>query len=201
MAFNSPLQAWIDFDFFANNPPMSGHNFSGPTMNQYLQSNNTPIKPCTLGGVELNCTDVCSNASALFDPQAVHNLVTCGSWAEMQALNLSYTLYSARDFSPFWPVGLNENDTDWGSLLRGDITECFQNFYTSRLYITSASGALNDACNMQGFGIGTPAGTPDVGLCIESLCAPLTLNPDLGGIGVSALGNIDHKGPISLMLS
>ena len=64
------------------------------------------------------------------------------------------------------------------------------------MYTTSASGALNNACNMQGFGIGTSAGTPDVGLCIESLCAPLTLNPDFGGIGVSALGNIDHKGRI-----
>ena len=133
MVFNSPLKAWVDFDTFVNTPP--GLDFTLPglpreTMNQYLQSVNTPIEPCTLGGVELNCTDVCSNASALFDPQAVHNLVTCGSWAEMQAINLSYNWCSACDFSPFWPVGLNENDTDWGALLRAVITECFQNFYT-----------------------------------------------------------------------
>ena len=69
------------------------------------------------------------------------------------------------------------------------------------MYTTSASGALNNACDMQGFGIGTSAGRPDVGLCIESLCAPLTLIPDLGGIGVSAFGNVDHKGPIPLMHS
>ena len=181
MFANSSLQPWIDLDTFIK----YNTNSSNLTWIDQHLSNNAFIQPCISNGIQVSCVDICNNASYLFDPQMPQNLVTCGIWAELQGLS-DYQNVTG----PFQSLGLNQTNDAYVKSVRSGITACFESLFIELNTGTSSQDYENGACDMETV-ISLPYSGEDgltvfdLGSCIQSLCAPPTMNEDLGGIGVS----------------
>lgn len=138
-----------------------------------------PIQPCFMSGTITNCTDVCSNSTALFDPSYPSNLNTCGMWATLsQTPGLLNTSDVPEATAQFENLGLSIPSEESSYNLTYHIEVCF---YTTCAYINGGDALGCEECWH------TMSDSVSLGNCIATICAPKgLLNPDLGGIGVSA---------------
>ena len=173
---NSPLDAWIDFsEFFAETASLPA------------------IQNCTINGTTANCTYVCGHSHLLFDPFALNNLVTCGIWQTASAaIHFEIQPNNTENTAPFEDLGLSMvYDYPLNSMYQtaaGMISQCFS--FTCD-YKSPEDYAACYAYDLDAlFGSGAIRGATQGALlnCMDMICNPHgSLNPDLGGVGVSAL--------------
>jgi len=162
-----------------------------------------PVLPkCQINSVDVNCTQVCNNSEALFTSQS-NNLVTCGLWTTLVTEHSQPGPYSdpnktvdwtnntvAEYIDEFFPgTGLNlgdfQNAAINASMYADTISNCLEDMYNNvKDWSFSDNGFTPAACTRQElFPIGP--GNSSLKDCLQAICSPLTLNPDLAGIGVS----------------
>ena len=179
MAFNSPLQPWIDFHL----------NFS-----LEFDISPSPLKPCVAAGKIINCSAICYGdqsiddfgpRAALFDPSTPTNLVNCGIWwavsiADKWASKLPENLIaSATAILP--PIGLDFPLLGF-SIDNITSTECLASLHD---YQHPNDPAANLCSFDTIFGYKALYEDSTIGNCIDALCTPTgSLDPDIGGIGV-----------------
>ena len=179
---NSTIQPWLDFK-----------NGSLPAT----------IPLCTYTDTG-NCTRVCNDSTVMLEPSAPGNLLTCGLWSTLTML-ASYTDYAA-EFAPlsrdrvdsllqrFEPLGLDATNATYAYSARDAVSNCLSTIYrVTRLQVSyRGDTAPGIACSGQML-FPTPAHTLStdlsyaLNLCVDAICSRRTLNPDLGGVGVSLI--------------
>ena len=151
---------------------------------------------CQLNNTNVSCARVCNDSDALFSEQST-NLVTCGIWTN---LVLSYTDYYHNDtlgpqknltiddslFSPFQHLDLNASNFQNTSIYADTISNCFEFLYVNvKRFSFADDGSIPAACTRSDM---FPVNYTTTSLrdCVRDICSPLTMNPDLAGIGVSS---------------
>lgn len=182
MVSNSSLQPWFDYSLAISGP--LGYNDVFTAL--------PPIQPCyggSIGGENVNCSVVCQDSYMLFDPQHPENLATCGMWATMGATLERSGQSPAK--TPFDAVGLNVSaietletvgggHTSINTQVQTSLVNCFASFYAATHSLTNDIESVPKTCSpTAGFQFAS-----GVEPCFEVLCAPRTLDADLGGIGV-----------------
>ena len=181
MLSNSPLQPWFDYGTAISHTAYRTDPFAALP----------PIQPCyggSVGGKTLNCSAVCDESYLLFDPQHPENLVTCGLWATVGAILLQSGPLPAT--TPFDAVGLNVSSLEPVGIVDGGLAgnnalqrilvSCFASFYAGTHDFTQHTRDTPSSCSAFAM-FQNPL---QVEPCFEDLCAPRTLGPDFGGIGV-----------------
>ena len=189
MLSGSPLLQWIDYAsalFAAQN----GYGFNQSTVPTGMG--------CSTGGPLTNCSNVCSNTTQLFDPAFPENIVTCASWASTctflneekvnsESISTNWTFLHP----PFEEVGLNLSNNSSDMMvegLTGDVTACLADLY-QRSHYSAETPDIPSACSKSNLfsyhGTTLDLGESGTRPCIEELCTPSQLDPDIGGIGVS----------------
>lgn len=167
-----------------------------------LYSNGIPTTVMKV--VAASCAEVCSDTRSLFySPSS--NLATCATWSSYineNALPRGNNLTEA-----FSAVGLYLNDSA-SSIYANTIAQCFIDFYAAGKHTqlltdlmipaecTSARIFPNRTTDPYLIGIlkepdsGVRLGISSAKNCIEAICSPRTLDPDLAGIGVGWFASI-----------
>lgn len=119
--------------------------------------------------------------------------------------------------SPFQGTGLNESDVQYLPSYTDTISDCFERIYVNAKKFTfSDDGRAASACTRDElfplapstspsdpsgdsptYGLADAAFKPTIDAlkdCLDATCSPLTLNPDLAGIGVSLIGAAIRQG-------
>ena len=183
----SSLQPWLDFN--GDNLPEIIPACQVEKMNQS-------------GITTTDCTATCNATVALLDPSMPNNLLTCGLFASLTLLN-QYTLTrnplgTYNDSHAFYvpllarfnDVGLNSTDQDYGFVARNAVSAAMTWLQQiTKIQTYRGNLLLEGACSEQAlFPYALPSFNPDLPRhlrdCVDAICAPRTLDPDLGGIGV-----------------
>lgn len=184
----SSIQAWLDF------------NGTLPTI--------TPCQDVQIGHREFtrlkaNCTTVCNHTLSLYSPP-VDNLVTCGLWTTLVS---AYTTIGPENYlvpngnaqsthllEQFKELGFNGDVNEQALAVADSISSRLQLLYFDTKFLTSSNdGTTPLACTRSTlFPLGSNSNSTDHTLqalrsCLQAICSPVTLNPDLAGIGVSSL--------------
>ena len=169
---NSSIQPWLEFG-----------------SNQVLT-----LRPCTNeNSTTVSCAQVCNDSILLFQDQP-SNLVTCGIWTTIVGAN-----YSHNPFDPYFlqlmptfaSVGLVPSIYQYTASYADTISDCLGFIYHNiKEWSFADNGDTAAACTRNDlFPILTqgPVNSTIQALddCLNSICSPLTMNPDLAGIGVS----------------
>lgn len=179
MSLNPVLQRWSNFAYYiAFVAPSYDYNNAAAALPH--------LKPCSVGGVQSNCSQVCPSPDSLFNTSEPDNLVTCGLWATVCSY-YEYNMYGNDSalmavFSAFDSVGLSlASDYTCGNLsvLVGNIVDCAADFYSNAHSFTNDNGFTSYSCSRRS--LFAQAG---VGGCLIDLCSLPTLNPDIAGVGV-----------------
>ena len=179
MLSNPSLQPWFEYDSAISSAP-------APVTDPLTAL--PPIQPCyggSIGGQAVNCSAVCDYSYLLFDPQHLSNLVTCGLWASVTAGLVQNGQIPTT--TPFDAVSLNISGIDNtgtrdGSLsiydapLLESFVACFASFYAATHSLTNNHTSTPNTCSATALFHLQPYFT--------DLCAPRTLDADLGGTGV-----------------
>lgn len=193
---HSSLQAWLNFDA-VNLPPIPScqyANFTDPSRNA-----TEPLDIPVL--TNASCAQVCNDTASLFALQS-DNLVTCGLFTSIVSaftyLGPNNTLVPNNDShldhltSPAPWKELISNEAQYAPLYADVIGDCLEVvYYNIKEYSFSDDGHVAAACTRdQLFPFGsnsndTHTTTSALGDCLNEICSPLTLNPDLAGVGVS----------------
>ena len=153
--------------------------------------------PVVLG----NCTEVCEFANTLLDADLPNNLLTCGLWATLITLDNYSTAVPGQTIEAvheqyqdvlrrFDTLGLDaSNSTYVSATIEAVSTTLFTLLKENRIQ-TYQSSSIQGPCDQQTlFLIPSWASDTDVPQllrnCISAIYAPRSLNPDLGGVGVS----------------
>ena len=195
MISNSSIQRWLDF------------NGSSPTTVQPCQiapTGTTDDPDPTLGLQEISCAQVCTNESLLFQ-QGTYNLETCGLWAMIAAAPNAADKDALIDYnlslSSFDAVGLNSSAVGSISNITEIVASCFAALYLARSSNTfAADGTVALACTEDNlFPLNNNPGhevdpsvfqsweettLSGITACLERICSPRTLDPDIAGVGV-----------------
>lgn len=154
------------------------------------------LPTCQHDGKNTNCTHVCQNSSSLFSASSDQssNLVTCGLWTKQIIAN---SMYGNGSLSPtnhdnwsslisaFEPLGLGTYHYQDASTYADTISNCFEFIYLNvKQYSYADDGKIPAACTRSDL---FPVNSSYTSLndCLTEICSPLTLDPDLAGIGVS----------------
>ena len=192
---------------------MSWFNSSASSIQAWLDFNGTlpAIKRCQeveMGHrefsrvIEANCTTVCNHTLSLYSP-AVDNLVTCGLWTTLISAYTTvgpgnYLVPNSNDQSThllerFQDLGFNGDVHEQALAVADSISSRLQLLYFDAKFLTSSSdGTTPSACTRSClFPLGSNSNSTDRSLqalrsCLQAICSPVTLNPDLAGIGVSS---------------
>ena len=174
---NSTIQPWLDF--------RDGNLPSTVPLCTYVEPG--------------NCTQVCNSSTAILDPIAPDNLLTCGLWSTLTML-----AYYPEGFAPlprdrvnsllqrFEPLGLDASNATYAYSARGAVSNSLSTIYDVTTLQVSYRGdtARGIACSQQMlFPILAHTFSTDLpyrlSQCVDAICSRRTLNPDLGGVGVS----------------
>ena len=191
----------------------------------YFGSNkNLTLPHCTNDSLIVSCAQVCNDSTVLFQDQP-SNLVTCGIWTTIFAA--SGANESNNPFDPdllhlmpaFASYGLVPSIYQYTASYADTISDCLEFIYLNiKEWSFSDNGDTAAACTRDDL---FPLLTPDPVFlttqaqednstiqalqdCLKSICSPLTMNPDLAGIGVSpsnARKSILHANRYSLRCS
>ena len=172
---NSLIQPWLDFS-----------------------SSQVPkLLPCTNENLTIvSCAQVCNDSELLFQDQS-SNLVTCGIWTTIVGANGANE--SDNPFDPdllqlmptFANFGLVPSLYQYTTSYADTISDCLEFIYRNvKEWSFSDNGDTAAACTRNDlFPFLTPgpvnSTTQALEDCLKSICSPVTLNPDLAGIGVS----------------
>ena len=134
--------------------------------------------------------------SVLFDAEMPNNLLTCGLWASMAVAQGHPT---GPDREAFLSLGLDYEDSAYMSKATESVSTALTVLYktvTTGTYLYD--GKIPESCGSTAlFGPTAAMGIRAMGIggeilklftlqnCIDEICSPRELNPDLGGIGVS----------------
>lgn len=169
----------------------------------------SPLKlGCLRAGSSVACAEVCRDSRQLFNPAYPNNLVTCGSWASIRSwMSYKFDYHHTGSFAgpipseydtllaPFEAAGFLQIMNGSGdNLLAGlmqRISACTSDCYRSSHAVTDVQ-SIPYSCSVTGMfqraaqvGHRSLAKNNYLEDCFMELCRPRTLNPDLGGIGVS----------------
>ena len=133
--------------------------------------------------------------TSLFDPATADNLVNCGIWTSVvgnwQARYEAIASISDTLADPLRAIGLNPTIALVISAVKGSGDSCFSAVCAlSGLGTIEADGSIaascdsdnlfpNDFLNASNHNI-----TGWIANCVDAICVPVILNPDIGGIGV-----------------
>lgn len=192
MLTNSSVQAWLNFD---GTLPAAL-----PVCQTVTHPDITTSRPDL---TTTNCSIVCPNSTALFNPYTPQNLVTCGLWATV--VNPYFSSIEYRDTSfqaevpnvsaslkPFQSVGLGASSPQQYTATVEAISLCLSAFDSySRIGIMGDDEITISNCTRWSlFPIASNTensykhSIKSLRNCITDICAAPTFNPDLGGIGV-----------------
>ena len=177
MVNDSTLQKWYDHD------PRSFE-----TWNTF--HSNTKLDPCVYGnGTIVACSKVCNDTRFLLDPEWPQNLNTCGIWAYYVSGTKFIAAHGPNGtfIDVYQGLGLKGNDYEFATAVQGKIADCMNevDYGLPTGYNTDYS-----KCNRDTIFGGWPRPGPSYGFgatirpCLDDICSPKTLNPDVGGIGV-----------------
>lgn len=172
---------------------------SNSSIHEWLKFNYTSLPEhfaCSDHSTNNSCRQVCDDGLSLFHDQPT-NLVTCGMWTRLVIATSDYdakgtpipnndttvqSLYSA-----FNDVDLRASDLQNVSIYADVISNCFQRIYSSvRRFSFAHDNNAASACTSQNlFPSGRLQNWSSLTDCVQAICSPVTLNPDLAGIGVS----------------
>ena len=153
--------------------------------------------------INANCSQVCNDSASLFAPHT-NNLATCGLWSTVisaytafdsdNTLVLNGNKGSSDLLDDFREIGLTPNLVEYATSYADIISTCFQLLYYNAKFFTYADdGTTIGACTReQLFPLGSNMNTSipitsALETCLNAICSPITLNPDLAGIGVSLI--------------
>ena len=175
LSSSSSIQPWLDFS-----------STEIPTLLPCTSANSTTV----------SCAQVCNDSTVLFQNQS-SNLVTCGIWTTIvvaSGANESHNPFDP-DFLQLKPafadVGLVPSMYQYTASYADTISDCLEFIYhNSKEWSFSDDGNTVAACTRNDlFPFLTPgpvtSTTQALEDCLKSICSPLTMNPDLAGIGVS----------------
>lgn len=190
---------------------MSWFNSSASSIQPWLDFNGTlpTIGPCKYVEtghreasrvIDANCTTVCNHTLSLYSP-LVDNLVTCGLWATLIS---AYTIIRPENslvpnsnelsihlLEQFGRLGFNGAVHEHALAVADSISWRLQRLHFDAKSSTSSNDGMTPvACTRSElFPLGSNSNSTDHTLqalrsCLEAICSPITLNPDLAGIGV-----------------
>ena len=172
---NSSIQPWLDF---------SSHPV--PTLLPCINENLTNV----------SCAQVCNDSAILFQNLS-SNLVTCGIWTTIVGASGANESHNPFDpdllqlMSTFANFGLVPGIYQYTTSYADTISDCLEFIYRNiKEWSFSDNGDTAAACTRNDlFPILTPgpvnSTTQALADCLNAICSPLTMNPDLAGIGVS----------------
>ena len=201
---NSSISTWLQFNQTSFSLPSCQYvNYTGHL--KYIETGGAIID--TVPDItNVSCNQVCNDSASLFSPHT-DNLVTCGLWSTLLS---AYTVFgpdnslvlNEKDQSldllgRFEPVGLGLDVLEYATSYADIISSCFQLlFYNAKFFTYSDDGTTVSACTREvlfPLGSNTNSTVPVQSAlqeCLEAICSPITLNPDLAGIGVSPSSHI-----------
>ena len=217
MAFlsNSSLYDWLHFDGADVNLLSCQYvNYTGHL--HYFDDGGAVIDSLPVIRNE-SCSQVCKDSASIFAPHT-NNLVTCGLWSTFLS---AYTVFGPDDtllpnqdvkslalFEQFEEVGLDQQSLKYATAYADTISTCFQLLYYNAKFFTYADdGTTIAACTREvlfplGSNTNTSAPvTAALQTCLEAICSPITLNPDLAGVGVSFPSRSSFKSALNSMAS
>ena len=185
----SSIQAWLDF------------NGTLPTITRCQDVEMSHGESPRV--IEANCTTLCNHTLSLYSPP-VDNLVTCGLWTTLIG---AYTTIGPENYlvpngnaqsthllEQFQELGFNGDVNEQALAVADSISSRLQLLYSNAKLLTSSNdGTTPLACTRSTlFPLGSNSNSTDrtlqaLGSCLQAICSPVTLNPDLAGIGVSSL--------------
>lgn len=175
---NSSIQPWLDLDLNADNLPATI----------------TPCQNRQKGGriVLGNCTTVCDDAGLLLYADQPNSLLTCGLWATLATL--TQYAFLTNDYHTllgrFDSLGLDAGNATYAYAARNAVSTAMNTMLKiTKVQTYQGGSSLEGACSEQAL---FPTSTLELDgdlpqflrTCVNAICAPRTLNPDLGGIGV-----------------
>ena len=197
---NSSVSGWLQFNGTdLGLTPCQYVNYTGHL--DYLDGGGAAIN--SLPDITpMSCAQVCNDSASIFSPHT-NNLATCGLWSSLLSAytafgpNNSLSPNGNRDstdlFDRFNEVGLGADVIEYATSFADIISTCFQLLYYNAKFLTySDDGTTVAACTREVlFPLGsntntTSPSTEALETCLEAICSPITLNPDLAGIGVIA---------------
>lgn len=171
----------------------------------------TSIEPCqgheidTLDFAQADCAQVCNESRLLFDGRS-QNLVNCAFWATIaDTLTDSPASFADKPQIPsdeamqyleqYEATGLDSRVFKYASSFLDIVGNCFMVIYLDRFQNTYLDdGSVHESCTRTGLFPGSNVQGDVASLatytgktlqsCLDALCAPVPLNPDLAGIGV-----------------
>ena len=184
----SSIQAWLDF------------NGTLPTISSchHVEMGHHEVPRVK----EANCTTACNQSLSLYSPP-YDNLVTCGLWTTLIS---AYTTIGPGNYlvpnsnnqsthllKQFQELGFNDDVHEQALAVADSISSLLQLLYFDAKFLTSSNdGTTPSACTRSTlFPLGSNSNSTDHSLqalrsCLQAICSPVTLNPDLAGIGVSS---------------
>jgi hypothetical protein len=180
---NSSIQAWLDF---------RGDKLPAT------------IAPCQArltwkGAIAfVNCTRVCNSILSLLDHNLPNNLLPCGLWSSLTTLDYHSSLLTTklRDhvqalLQSFGRLGLDASNAIYAYAAGNAVSTSMSILdKVTRMQTYQGDQYFRGACNEQIL-FSTYSITWSMNFwrpsqaCVENICSPRTLNPDLGGVGVS----------------
>lgn len=204
--WNSSISSWLQLnDTGLDLLPCQYVNYTGHLT--YFESGGAVIESLP-DFTNASCSQVCNDSASLFAPHT-DNLVTCGLWSTLLS---AYTVFGPNNsllsndnnrstdlLGPFEGVGLGLHVLEYATSYADIISTCFQLLYFNAKFFTySDDGSTVAACTREvlfPLGSNTNSTAPAVSAlqeCLEAICSPITLNPDLAGIGVGLQSNFDR---------
>ena len=195
---NSSISDWLEFDGTSFDLPSCQYvNYTGHLT--YFDAGESLIDSVP-DITTASCAQVCNDSASLFAPHT-NNLVTCGLWSTLLS---SYTAFGPNNslvannnenstdlFNQFSELGLDLSVLDYATSYADTISTCFQLlYYNAKFFTYSDDGTTVEACTREvlfPLGSNTNSSTPITSAlqtCLSAICSPITLNPDLAGIGV-----------------
>lgn len=195
----SSIQPWLDLevdDYL---------NFSTETIPATIPSCQTRQR--VAGEVTLdNCTKVCNSSNSLLDDEFPNNLLACGLWAtlvtldsyneDVETMQPDVTKVVQQQYQDvlgrFATLGLDAGDEAYVFAAIGAVSTTMFTLLKVNSIQTYQGGSIKRLYNQQDL-FSTAAFEFDTDIpqhvrdCVTTIRAPRSLNPDLGGIGVSMM--------------
>ena len=163
-----------------------------------------PILPCQ-GVVNGDCSFACTSVQSLIRSVEPNNLATCGLWALMvNVCSRSPQRMHNDGLEAFVPLGLDYQNATYASTATKAVSAVLSAFYLRTSSSTSGyderiplfcseqqlfplftqESPLYDIDRFRTYSGANSNAVLPLWYCVEKICSPRSLDPDLGGIGV-----------------
>lgn len=181
---NSSIQPWLDYD--------GGLITDVSPCSQWTDvPNATSPRIITTD----NCAAVCNETGLLSDSAMSDNLLTCGMFAAL-ATTRQYTANATASLANFRHLGLDPDNMTSTNIVMDTIGYTLSTLYIqlSSWGISYDESSIPEACSGHNIFIRpnnlyqeihhATLSTGELQSCVDSICSPRRLDPDLGGVGV-----------------